>query len=175
MAGEETSKPQAHQPLDLLARRFRPALARYFARRVAHPADAEDLVQEVFTRIAARTSGELIRDPKPYLMQAAANVLRDWLRRRATHAAGAHDVYDEDLHASEVFSPERVLEGRQSVMPVLAALGELSESTRNIFVLCRIDGMKYAEVARRLGVSVSAIEKHMMKAIAHLGDRLGDR
>lgn len=158
-----------------LAQRFRPALVRFFGKRARQPADVEDMVQEVFTRIAARSGGAEIRDPQGYLMQAAANVWRDWVRKQATHGAGTHDTYDDEIHATEGISPERVLDAKRSVQEVLAVLAELTPSTRQVFVLCRIEGMKYSEAARRLGVSVSAVEKHMMKAIAHLANRLGDR
>jgi RNA polymerase sigma factor (sigma-70 family) len=175
--GQPGAQPSATQDAQLeeFARRFRPALVRFFGKRARQRADVEDLVQEVFARVAGRSSSGEIRDPQGYLMQAAANVWRDWVRRQASHASAVHDAYDDDRHAPEGISPERVLEARQSVQPVLAALAELTEATRQVFVLCRIEGMKYSDAARRLGVSVSAIEKHMMKAIAHLANRLGDR
>ena len=57
-------------------------------------------------------------------------------------------------------------------LALLDALEELPPRTRQVFVLCRIEGMRQKGVAKRLGVSVSAIEKHMIKAIAHLSMRL---
>ena len=57
----------------------------------------------------------------------------------------------------------------------MATLDELPERTRQVFVLCRVEGIRQKNVARRLGVSVSAVEKHMIRAIAHLATSLGDR
>ena len=51
--------------------------------------------------------------------------------------------------------------------------GELPERTRNVFLLARLENMRQAEIARRLGVSVSGVEKHLARAIAHLSQRLG--
>lgn len=168
-------RPEAFEDgLDELARRYRSALVRYFQKRIRETADVEDLVQDVFARVARRADGEDIRNPEAYLMNAAANVWRDFLRRRATHAHNAHDVYDDDRHGQAAFSPERVLEGRQSVDVVLRVIDEMPKRTREVFVLCRIEGMKHRHVARRLGISISAVEKSMMRAIAHLADRLGD-
>lgn len=57
----------------------------------------------------------------------------------------------------------------------LAALNELPERTRRVFVLVRFEEMSYKLVAQRLGVSVSAVEKHVMKALRHLNARLRDQ
>jgi RNA polymerase sigma factor (sigma-70 family) len=51
---------------------------------------------------------------------------------------------------------------------------ELPERTRQIFVLRRLEGLSYFEIGRRLGVSVSAVEKHMQRAVRHLAARTGD-
>jgi len=53
-----------------------------------------------------------------------------------------------------------------------AALLQLNERTRDVFVLSRLERMKYAEIAEMYGISVSAVEKHMIKALAHLARRV---
>ena len=53
------------------------------------------------------------------------------------------------------------------------ALLELPERTRAIFVLQRFEGLKYKEIADRLGISASSVEKHMMSAIKHIFQRMG--
>jgi RNA polymerase sigma-70 factor (ECF subfamily) len=55
---------------------------------------------------------------------------------------------------------------------VVAALAELKPKTREIFLLNRLDGLSYTQIAVRFGISPSAIEKHMIKALAHLHKRL---
>jgi RNA polymerase sigma factor (sigma-70 family) len=80
---------------------------------------------------------------------------------------------DELAHRAgfEELSPERVLEGRQSLASVLRALDELDERTRDAFILHRLEGMRHSEIADLYGVSVSSIEKYIIKAIAHLAKR----
>jgi RNA polymerase sigma-70 factor (ECF subfamily) len=68
----------------------------------------------------------------------------------------------------EEISPERVLQGRQAVTALRTALEELPQRTRAIFLLHRFEGLKYKEIARRLGISSSSVEKHMMAAIKHV-------
>ena len=160
--------------LDEFARQFRPALTRYFGKRASQQSDIDDLVQEVFTRLAVRGGEDAIRQPEAYLLRTAGNVWRDFLRKQKTHVQAEHDPYREDQHAPPDSGPEQALQGTQAIEALLAALNQLPERTRQVFVLCRVEGMRQGAVARRLGVSVSSVEKHMMKAIAHLAVRLGD-
>lgn len=153
---------------------YRPALTRYFRRRATQAADVDDLVQDVFTRLAVREQGDAIRQPEAYLLRSAANVWRDYLRRQKTHARDAHDEYRDEQHSSEESGPDHVLQGMQTIEVLLRALDELPGRTRQVFVLCRVEGMRQQAVARRLGISISAIEKHMMKAIAHLALHMSD-
>ena len=171
----QTSAPEDHR-FAALAREFGPALARYFRRRLqqqpklARYTDVDDLVQEVLTRLLVRGDGQPIEQPESYLLRAAANVWRDLLRRSRTRRVDDHDEYVEDRHALEDDGPDRVLEGREAISAILASIGELPDRTRHVFVLRRIEGMQQKAVARRLGISVSAVEKHMIRAIRHLAD-----
>lgn len=160
--------------LQALARQFTPALRRFFRKRTSQPADVDDLIQEVFARLAKRSTGGEIQQPEAYLLRAAGNVWRDSLRRRQTHADAEHGEYRDEHHAVENYSPERVLQVRQSIEHVITVLNALPDRTRQIFVLCRVEGMRHRTVAKRLGVSVSAVDKHMMKAIAYLAESLDD-
>ena len=160
--------------LETLAREYRPALRRYFSKRADQNADVEDLVQEVLVRLAVRGECDTIEQPEAYLMRTATNVWRDFLRKKKTHAEEAHEEYIEG-QLPEENGPAKELEGRESVDAVLAALGGLPQRTRQVFVLCRVEGIRQRSVAKRLGVSVSAVEKHMIRAIAHLASVLGER
>ena len=156
-----------------LSRELRPALLRYFERRGVHADEAEDAAQEVFARLSRREGVAAIERLDAYLFETAANVAIDYHRRGQVRLRGAHDAYNEAAHAVEDFSPERVYSGREELGCLLVGLRELPERTRNVFLLARLENMKQAEIARRLGVSVSGVEKHLARAIAHLSDRLG--
>lgn len=156
--------------LDRLGREYRASLLRYFGRRTHDRADLEDMVQEVFVRLIRRgeTSALEGQNPGAYMFETASSVLKDRLRKRATHHAEAHEPFDGERHAGEDFSPEHVLLGREQLARATAALLELPERTRVIFVLRRLEGMRFKDIAARLGISVSAVEKHMQRAITHL-------
>lgn len=147
---------------------LRSALRGYFQRRVRDPHEIEDLVQDVFVRIAGRAGGDRIDNLNAYVFRTAASVLADRARRRSTHSADAHVAFDPDLHAGVDVSPERYLSDREDLQLAVAALLSLPERTRVIFVLHRLEGMGYREIGGRLGISTSAIEKHMARAVRHL-------
>lgn len=165
---------RASDQIDALAHQYGSALTRYFKKRISQQSDVEDLVQEVFTRLAGSSSKTEISRPEAYLMCTASNVWKDFLRKRKTHAYSMHDTFEEGQHAYEEDTPEHVLQTRQSIDGLIVALNELPERTRQVFVLYRIKGMKHKDIANRLRVSVSSVEKHMVKAICHLADHLGD-
>jgi RNA polymerase sigma-70 factor (ECF subfamily) len=152
---------------------FRPALRGYFGRRTDSPAEAEDLTQEVIARILKRAQMGPIENVGGYIFQAAANLLREQGRQAAIRkAAPAINLGVDLMGADEAQTPERILLGRDACQQLLERLYELPERTRTVFILNRFEDMKAAEIARRLGLSVSAVEKHMMRALAHLRGRL---
>src|ERR1019366_6772511 len=67
--------------LDQLNRTFRPALMAYFLRRLNNHAEAEDMTQDVFVRLAKADRGAM-RSAEAYIFQIAANLLRDRARRQ---------------------------------------------------------------------------------------------
>jgi RNA polymerase sigma factor (sigma-70 family) len=158
------------QPLlETLSVRYRGALNRFFENRAPQLRDdAEDLTQEVLIRIARRGEGQPIERINGYVFQTASSVLTDRARRRAVRGGDQHVDYDEDRHAIEDFSPERVLLAREQVAMVRTVLERLPERVRAAFVLHRFDELGYAEIAKRLGVSVSSIEKYISQAMKEL-------
>lgn len=152
-----------------LDRRYRSSLLAFFRRRTGNPAEAEDMVQEVFARIYA-TSGIEQETAGAYIFRAAANLLSDRLRRDGVRAA----YRDEAMALGAVVDhrdPERVLAGQQALGAIQSALATLPERTRVIFVLYRLEGMPRRDIADSFGLSVSAVEKHIakaMKALMHL-------
>ncbi len=61
-----------------------------------------------------------------------------------------------------------MLAGREALRRTTQVLMELPERTRHVFILRRLERLSHQEIAVRLGLSVSAIEKHMLRASRHL-------
>jgi len=159
--------------LELLYRDERHSLVRFFTRHRAGPEDARDLAQEAFLRLARveDTRGGVLARPQAYLRQIAKNLLRDRAKTALRHSEPLHGVLDEETisAANEV---ER-LEARDGLNRLEAAMARMKPKTREIFLAHRLDGMSYAEIAEVTGMSVSGVEKQMIRAIAQLA-RLAD-
>ena len=171
MKAEATQAPEHRAAfLEELSQKYRRPLIAYFQRRVRSREEAEDLTQEVFLRLVRRRDVETIDNPEAFVFRTAINLLRDRSRRGKTLSSHL----DEMAHGQNAFedlSPERVVNGRQSLQSVLRALDELDERSRDVFILHRLEGMKHAEIANLYGVSVSSVEKYIIKALAHLAKR----
>jgi RNA polymerase sigma-70 factor (ECF subfamily) len=161
------------------AARFSAPLLSYFLRRVRDRAQAEDLVQDALLRLIRAAEYEVIEHPESYVFKVAANLLKDSRRHAVRHPTVACAAVAED-NAAEVDealvderSPERVLDGETSLAQVLQALNELSELTRNVFILFRLEHMKQKDIATLYGIAQSTVEKHVMRAVLHLGKRCG--
>jgi RNA polymerase sigma-70 factor (ECF subfamily) len=145
----------------------------FFLRRVGDRAEAEDLTQEVFARLAAHGDAEM-RHADAYVFQMAANLLRDRGRRRQIRRDGFEEIALAQERGADAPGGERRLTGRERLAEVAAALCELSERTRAIFLLSRLEGLRHREIADMFAISVSAVQKHIVKAAAHLALRIGE-
>lgn len=149
---------------------YGPALRRYFLRR-AQASDADDLVQDVFLSLQARGEGARIDNVEGYLFRTAANVLG--MRRRKTGWRwGSQEDLDGVEDLVDDLSPERVLIGKQALELVVRALAEMPPRTAQAFFLYRFGQLSQEQVARRMGVSVKAVEKFLRKALRHLLDHV---
>jgi RNA polymerase sigma factor (sigma-70 family) len=150
---------------------LRPALVKYFLRKCGDASEAEDLAQDVLVRALGKAQWESAEQAKGYIFRIAVNRWHDRNRRGLTHGVAVE--WDDSATFAEGVesSPERVLSNEQELHAVIAALEELGERTRDVFMLFRLEQMKHSDIAQLFGISVSAVEKHVAKAVAHLARR----
>jgi RNA polymerase sigma-70 factor (ECF subfamily) len=133
------------------------------SRRIGCRATASDLVQDLFLRFWRRPEVK-VEALDTYLLRSASNLAIDYLR-----SEGSRDRVAEGLHNTDEAptgqAPEQALEVDHDLLRIEAALRALPERTRQIFLLNRIHGCTYAEIAKAMQVSQSAVEKHMMRAL----------
>jgi RNA polymerase sigma-70 factor (ECF subfamily) len=161
--------------------RFRGPLMSFFVRRVRDRGEAEDLTQQTFVRLLGARDRSQIENAAAFVFQVATNLLKD--RRRAIASRGGDRGYSLDdqegghvpHQLAEGPTPERVLLGREALAGAMASLGELDARTRHIFILFRLENLRQQEIADRLGISRSTVEKHVMKASLHLARTHGTR
>jgi RNA polymerase sigma-70 factor (ECF subfamily) len=157
--------------VDDLTRKYQSVLLRYFMRRGIQHCDAQDLAQDVFLRMARHGSLEDLDSVENYLFTAAANVARDLFRRNKVRSDNPASGFVEEVQVTQDFSPERQLGSRQELDCILAALNEMPERMRTIFILARLENVPRAEIAARLGVSKRTVEQAITWATACLADR----
>lgn len=152
--------------LETLYREEAPGLARYFARRV--PAnDVWDLVHESFRRIM----GHPAERPIAFITRTASHLVSEHWRTARRRGTAAHEPAVDDL--SDGHDPFAGLAARESLARIDAALAALNPKTRNIFLLSRIEGKSYAEIADGYGMSVMGVKKQVAKAMLLLRRRVG--
>jgi RNA polymerase sigma-70 factor (ECF subfamily) len=167
------SKPHsAEGGLCALVLENRPALQRFLAaRRVAH-VEAEDLLQELYVKLSLRPTGPVL-DARAYLYRTLDNMIVD--RRRADLRRGTREEAwaGADLGEGSVAdepTPERIVSARMQLGAVERALAALPERTLLIFRRFRLDGATQRDIAEEIGISVSAVEKHLQRAYKTLAD-----
>ncbi|CAK7033150.1 sigma-70 family RNA polymerase sigma factor [Pseudomonas sp. S 311-6] len=138
-------------------------LVGWLKRRVESPVDAADFAQDTFVRLLARGRPlEQDKEPRALLAHIAKALLIDHWRHRAVEQAflDALAAQPEPL----VSSPEDIALVREALLRIDAMLAGMPEKTRVIFLLSRIDGLKYAEIGERLGMAEISVKRHMRRA-----------
>ena len=152
-------------------RRLRVALTAFFARRVRSIAEAEDLTQEVFVRVAC-SSHATPPLANAYIFRIAANLLRDKARRDRVRANYRQARSLDDFLDVDPLDPHRIAEGQEDLRLVAQAIAELPEKTRRIFILYRIENIDKRTIAESFGLSVRMIEIHVQRALVTLAARM---
>lgn len=141
----------------------RPHMEALVSRRVGCRATAADLVQDLFVRFWRRPLVQ-VEELNSYLLRCAGNIAIDHLRNEGTRARLHEDLMPDELEPGSD-ELQAALEVSHDLRHIEAALGGLPDKTRQIFLLNRIHGRKYGEIAAVIGLSQSAVEKHMMRAL----------
>ncbi len=136
----------------------------YLFYRGAEKEEASDLAQDVFMRIWEK---QPVIDPKialRLLYKMAGDMFISRYRRETLEKNYRASLKSENLD----FSPEDELRYKQLFENYIKALSKLSEKQRTVFLMARMEGLKYYEIAERLDLSVKAIEKRMCVSLAYL-------
>lgn len=145
----------------------KPALSRYLTLRGATPSLAEDLLQEMSLKLSAGGIGP-VAEPKAYLYRMATNHLllhRRGEQRRTQREGDWVEVNSADEDGVDQRpSAEMQMIHREQVAIVDAALSRLPERTRDIFLRFRVERESQRDIADGIGISISAVEKHLTRA-----------
>lgn len=145
-------------------RRYHVALLGFLRRRLRVPEDANDIAQETYIRMLKYEGERGIQSPPSMLFRIAANIAVDYRRSAQRHCASGHVAIDSvELVAEQ--SAERTLDAERRLERLAAAIERLPPKCRRVFVLSRVHGLSYPEIAEECGISVKAVEKHVSRGL----------
>ena len=155
----------------------RPRLLRFIRRRVRNEADAEDILQDVFTQLA---SGYDITEPiervTSWLFAAARNRIIDWYRRKKPGALpdSADGVSFDEAMFDGGHGPDETADQSLIWEELDDALEDLPEEQRDVFTMHEIEGRSFKEIAELTGVGINTLLSRKRYAVLFLRSRLQD-
>ncbi|MGW8204078.1 RNA polymerase sigma factor [Sphingomonas bisphenolicum] len=170
-----------HSGLETLYGIHRADLRRFLIARTGDAADADDVLQELWLKARNIQAGP-IENGRAYLYRMAQNLVVDRLRekqrrmereRRWSDQATDFAVAGAEPSDRSQNAEEAIL-AREEVATLVSAIGNLPDGARKAFELHKIEGLSHADVATRLGISKSGVEKHMAVAMKYLRRALQD-
>jgi RNA polymerase sigma factor (sigma-70 family) len=134
-------------------------LTRFFYERQ----DIEDVVQEVYIRAYSAEKEIVIDQPKAFLFRVARNIALNELKKKARYIEDS--IETSDPHGLQHTTPtlEEELQARQHLGLYCEAIAELPEQCRRVCLLRKVHGLKHQQIAERLSLTVSSVEKHLRK------------
>jgi RNA polymerase sigma factor (sigma-70 family) len=144
---------------------FLTARLRRFARLlVKSREDAEDVIQEAYVRLLRYSAEHEVKHPERLLFSAARNLAADSRRRRKSRERTEARYALLEASAFDWPASDEVVDARQRLKQVEDAVNTLPPRCQQVFLLHRLKGMSYSEIAAHCGISVSAVEKHIARA-----------
>lgn len=141
-------------------------LLKLVARQTRGRADAEDLLHSAYLRLEQYKTDHVVENPSAFLVRTAANIAIDIHRHERFWEYG--DESRNGQCPDEAPLQDEVIAARARLSRVKEGLAKLPPRTREIFLMHRLQGLKYREIAVKLGISQSAVEKHIAKAALFL-------
>lgn len=160
-------------PLIAAYLRKRADLVRFFTLRTGSATTAEDVVQDLYVKLTETEAPAGLRNPEAFLYRMGANLMLD--RAKASRRAAARDHAWNQAGTGDGPEPiareapaDEAVASRQRLQRLLAALDRQPPQVAAAFRLHKFDGLTHAEVAARMGVSRSSVEKYIMSALKAL-------
>lgn len=148
--------------------RYHRELLNFLTRQVSDRDAAADLAQESYVRVlSAQQAGLAVLDLRALLYRTARNLVIDQHRRAEVRRHDDIDALPEEQHPSAPrhLQPEEALASQQIVRAYVATIEALPARCREAFVLNVFDEMSHAQIALHMGITVSMVEKHIVRGM----------
>jgi RNA polymerase sigma-70 factor (ECF subfamily) len=143
-------------------------LVLFLAARLKSLILAQDLAQELYLKLSQFEDGEAISNKRAYLFRMAANLAIDHLRGESRRAALLAEAQSFLGTRNAVATPEQELIARDQLARLERAMAEMPPLSRRIFYLSRFEEKSQREIAEIVGLSPTAVFKHIRKVLDHL-------
>lgn len=153
-------------------RQYYDELLGFLTARLGCREQAADVVQDTYVRVLSMEERGAIMQPRAFLYKTALNLTVDLFRRQKLRTEYTVDLEGAQEVPSGAPDQEAILEGKQRLALLREAIAELPPKCRYVFVMHKFMHLPHSELAERLGISKSMVERHVMKALAHCRDRL---
>lgn len=151
---------------DKLFLELAPQLRNFMYYRTGNTATADDLVQEAFLRMWNNCAKVLPEKAKSYVFTVASNLFLK--QKEKEKVVAKFEFYKRASQTTTARTPEEILEEQEFKEQLEAAIAQLPAGAREVFLLNRIEGLKYREIAEMLNISQKAVEKRMHRALLDL-------
>ncbi len=168
-------KQAAKPPLASIVNAFRSSESRLraFVRRlVVNDSDVDDICQETVLRALEAEKQRTIDSPEAFLFGVARNVVRKQLTKQSRSVIDLVDGLAPDEYAAEEPSLDRVLDERQRLELFTEAVATLPPQCQRVFVMKRVYGYSQRDIAARLKISESTVEKHVAAGLKRCKDEM---
>ncbi|MDC7684239.1 RNA polymerase sigma factor [Asticcacaulis sp. BYS171W] len=134
--------------------------------------NARDLVHDAYAQVLSQEKWRQIDNPRAYVMRTIYNLGLNSIRR--ARVVSMQQLADADAITQVDISPDAfdTFSDREELGRVLAAVEQLPPQCRKVVVMRRIEDLPPREVARRLNLSLSTVEKHLARGLVLLADLL---
>ncbi len=150
-------KESSDSAFKLLFTKYYNALVNFCFYRIRNFEVSKDLVQEIFTRLwISRDNLDPEKSIKSYLYKSAVNQIIN----NKKHSSSQNLTLDESISTKEKSS----ISNLENQIDLFTCIEELPEKLKTVFMLSKIEGYKYPEIAEICEISVKAVEKRMTKA-----------
>jgi RNA polymerase sigma-70 factor (ECF subfamily) len=141
------------------------ALTRYLGRARSNPADVQDLRHDIYVRVFEAAGKARPHSAKAFLFATARHLVTDLTRRSRIVSIDLMEDLDVLNVLVDETTPERRAGARQQLQRLSAAMNRLPDRCREVVWLQRVEGLPQKEIARRLGIAIGTVEKHILKGI----------
>jgi len=167
-------EPPGERDFSALYRTTLAPLRRYLTRLLGNPVEAQDVAHDAYMRVYPSLTDRSARRPEALLYTAARRLAINRLKRRSISPL-ARDAFIPEMAASPEPGVEQQVMARQELEILEEAIAKLPDGCRVVLLLCKIEQLSHKEIAERLGIAVSTVEKQHARALRLLRAALEGR